>query len=76
MQVQIHPSWEKALRAAFEDPYLQNLIAFVKEEYQNTLCFPPRGLIFNAFNKCPLNDVKVVVLGQDPYHGKGQADGL
>ena len=76
MQVQIHPSWEKALRAEFEDPYFQNLIAFVKEEYQNTLCFPPRGLIFNAFNKCTLNDVKVVVLGQDPYHGKGQADGL
>jgi uracil-DNA glycosylase len=57
-------------------PIFQSLISFVKDEYNKTLCFPPGSLIFNAFNKCPFDKVKVVILGQDPYHGLGQANGL
>ena len=76
MQVEIHPSWKKVLQSEFESPYFQSLISFVKDEYNKTLCFPPGSLIFNAFNKCPFDKVKVVILGQDPYHGLGQADGL
>ncbi len=76
MQVEIHPSWKKVLQSEFESPYFQSLISFVKDEYNKTLCFPPGSLIFNAFDKCPFDKVKVVILGQDPYHGLGQADGL
>ena len=76
MQVEIHPSWKKVLQSEFESPYFQNLISFVKDEYNKTLCFPPGSLIFNAFDKCPFDQVKVVILGQDPYHGLGQANGL
>jgi uracil-DNA glycosylase len=76
MQVEIHPSWKKVLQSEFESPYFQSLISFVKDEYNKTLCFPPGSLIFNAFNKCPFDKVKVVILGQDPYHGLGQANGL
>ena len=76
MQVQIHPSWEKALQPEFESSYFQNLIAFVKGEYQNSRCFPPGKLIFNALDSCPLDEVKVGILGQDPYHGLRQAHGL
>ena len=76
MQVEIHPSWKKVLRSEFESPYFQSLISFVKDEYNKTLCFPPGSLIFNAFDKCPFDKVKVVILGQDPYHGLGQANGL
>ena len=76
MQVEIHPSWKKVLQSEFESSYFQSLISFVKDEYNKTLCFPPGSLIFNAFDKCPFDKVKVVILGQDPYHGLGQADGL
>ena len=76
MQVDIHPSWKKVLQSEFESPYFQSLISFVKDEYNKTLCFPPGSLIFNAFDKCPFDKVKVVILGQDPYHGLGQANGL
>ncbi len=76
MQVEIHPSWKKVLHSEFESPYFQSLISFVKDEYNKTLCFPPGSLIFNAFDKCPFDKVKVVILGQDPYHGLGQANGL
>ena len=76
MQVEIHPSWKKVLQSEFESPYFQSLISFVKDEYNKTLCFPPGSLIFNAFDKCPFDKVKVVILGQDPYHGLGQANGL
>tara|TARA_B100001093_G_scaffold309568_1_gene295375 strand:+ start:726 stop:1394 length:669 start_codon:yes stop_codon:yes gene_type:complete len=76
MQVEIHPSWKKVLQSEFESPYFQSLISFVKDEYNKTLCFPPGSLIFNAFDKCPFDMVKVVILGQDPYHGLGQANGL
>ena len=76
MQVQIHPSWEKALQSEFNSPYFQHLIIFVKTAYQNSRCYPPGPLIFNAFDRCPFDQVKVVLLGQDPYHGPGQAHGL
>lgn len=76
MQVQIHPSWEKVLKTEFSSPYFQDLIAFVKKEYKNNRCFPPGSQIFNAFDSCPFEQVKVVLLGQDPYHGPGQAHGL
>ena len=76
MQVQIHPSWEKVLQSEFDQPYFEALITFIKNEYRNSTCFPPGSLIFNAFNRCPFDKVKVVLLGQDPYHGPGQAHGL
>ena len=76
MQVQIHPSWEKVLQSEFDQPYFEALITFIKKEYQSTQCYPPGPLIFNAFNRCPFNQVKVILLGQDPYHGFGQAHGL
>ena len=76
MRVQIHPSWEKVLQPEFESSYFQDLITFVKSEYKKSSCFPPGSQIFNAFNSCPLEQTKVVILGQDPYHGSGQANGL
>ena len=76
MAVRIHPSWEKILTDEFEAAYFQKLIAFVKTAYTKQVCYPPGLLIFNAFQECPLENVKVVLLGQDPYHGAGQAHGL
>lgn len=76
MNVKIEPSWKKALDHKFKEKYFIELVDFVKEEYQTQLVFPPGKDIFNAFNLCPLNQVKVVLLGQDPYHGSGQAHGL
>ena len=76
MRVQIHPSWEKKLASAFSQPDFKALVDFVKHEYRSHRCFPPGNLIFEAFNACPFEAVKVVVLGQDPYHGPGQAHGL
>lgn len=76
MQVKIHPSWHAQLTNEFEKPYFHDLIAFVKEEYTVNRCFPKGNQIFAAFDFCPFEDVKVVVIGQDPYHGFGQANGL
>lgn len=76
MQVQIHPSWENVLQLQFDRPYFKQLISFVKTAYQTEQCFPNGKKIFNAFDQCPLDDVKVVIIGQDPYHGPGQANGL
>lgn len=76
MQVKIHPSWQAQLENEFEKPYFQNLITFVKDEYSNHRCFPKGSQIFSAFDFCPFDDVKVVIIGQDPYHGFGQANGL
>jgi uracil-DNA glycosylase len=76
MQVKIETSWAEKLTAEFEKPYFSELVDFVKEEYNRHLVFPPGKLIFNAFEHCPFNQVKVVILGQDPYHGPGQAHGL
>ena len=77
MDVKIDASWKEVLEAEFEKDYFKHLTAFVKEEYAGTTpIYPPARLIFNAFDQCPFNDVKVVILGQDPYHGVGQANGL
>jgi uracil-DNA glycosylase len=76
MEVKIEPSWQKILQKEFDQPYFEQLVKFVKEEYATQTIFPPAGQIFNAFNSCPFNDVRVVILGQDPYHGAGQAHGL
>lgn len=76
MLVKIHPSWQNVLSAEFEKPYFQQLISFVKEEYTSKTCFPKGNEIFAAFDHCHFDDVKVVIIGQDPYHGFGQANGL
>lgn len=76
MTVTIEPSWKENLKDEFEKEYFINLVDFVKKEYQNHQCYPPGNLIFNAFNHTPFNKVKVVIIGQDPYHGPGQAHGL
>lgn len=76
MQVTIEPSWAKILQGEFDKEYFVRLTQFVKEEYRTHTCYPPGPEIFNAFNLCPLQNVKVVILGQDPYHGPGQAEGL
>lgn len=74
--VDIEPLWHEKLMAEFEKPYFEMLTQFVRAEYANGLCFPPGKLIFNAFNQCPFDNVKVVLIGQDPYHEPGQAQGL
>jgi len=76
MNVNIHESWKPYLQAEFDKPYFQELANFVKNEYANYCCYPPGKQIFNAFEHCHFDDVKVVILGQDPYHGPGQAHGL
>ncbi len=74
--VRIHDSWKKHLASEFEREYWQNLTVFVKNEYGTGKVFPPAGKIFRAFDLCPFDAVKVVILGQDPYHGDNQANGL
>ncbi|MDL2231180.1 uracil-DNA glycosylase [Porphyromonadaceae bacterium OttesenSCG-928-L07] len=74
--VNIEPSWKELLSDEFNKPYFEELIAFVKDEYRTAQIYPPGKLIFNAFNHCPVEKTKVVILGQDPYHGPGQAHGL
>lgn len=76
MDVKIEPSWKERLRDEFEKPYFADLINFVKTEYATGRVYPPGKLIFNAFDKCPFGNCKIVILGQDPYHGAGQANGL
>ena len=76
MDVKIEESWKKELAKEFEKDYFIKLTEFVREEYRTTKVYPPGNLIFNAFNLCPFDKVKVVIIGQDPYHGPGQAHGL
>jgi len=76
MTVKIEPSWKEQLQEEFLKPYFTNLSQFVKEEYAAHTCYPSGNLIFSAFNHTPFNKVKVVIIGQDPYHGIGQANGL
>lgn len=76
MNVQIEEGWKKALAPEFEKDYFVRLTDFVRQEYKQTTVYPPGRLIFNAFNLCPFDKVKVVIIGQDPYHGPGQAHGL
>lgn len=76
MNVAIEESWKEVLSPEFKKDYFIRLTDFVRQEYQTTTVYPPGKLIFNAFNLCPYPKVKVVIIGQDPYHGPGQAHGL
>ena len=76
MNVKIEESWGQHIGNEFEKQYFIDLIKFVRYEYATTTCYPPGKLIFNAFNLCPFDKVKVVIIGQDPYHEPGQAHGL
>lgn len=76
MNVQIEESWKQRLQTEFNKAYFTKLTDFVRQEYSQGTIYPPGKLIFNAFNLCPFDKVKVVIIGQDPYHGPGQAHGL
>jgi len=76
MHVKIEESWQNVLQDEFEKPYFKNLVSFVKDEYTSQKVYPRGDQIFNAFALCPFDQVKVVILGQDPYHGPNQANGL
>ncbi len=76
MEVQIENSWKKLLQNEFEKDYFKQLVAFVKSEYSNYKIYPPGKLIFSAFDHTPFEKLKIVIIGQDPYHGDGQAHGL
>lgn len=76
MEVKIDPSWKEVLKDEFEQPYFKELTEFVKKEYAGEVVYPPPKHIFRAFDLCPFDKVKVVILGQDPYHGPRQANGL
>ena len=76
MNVKIEQSWKEQLALEFDKEYFKSLTDFVRQEYQSTTVYPPGSYIFNAFEHCPFDKVKVVILGQDPYHEPGQAHGL
>ena len=76
MNVKIEQSWKEQLASEFDKEYFKSLTDFVRQEYQSTTVYPPGSYIFNAFEHCPFDKVKVVILGQDPYHEPGQAHGL
>lgn len=76
MNVSIEPSWKSQLQEEFEKPYFTKLADFVREEYENHQCFPKGLAIFSAFRHSPFNTTRVVIIGQDPYHGPGQANGM
>lgn len=76
MKVQIHPEWQSVLAEEFQKPYFIDLAEFVRAEYRQHTCYPKGNEIFSAFNLCPFSKTKVVIIGQDPYHGSGQAHGL
>jgi uracil-DNA glycosylase len=76
MKLSIHNTWKKVLMEEFNKPYYEELIEFVSGEYKTKTCYPKPANIFEAFNKASFDKVKVVVIGQDPYHGEGQANGL
>ena len=76
MQINLNTSWQSILSDEINKPYFQDLIKTVDEEYKKYTCYPPKKLIFAAFNYCSFKNVKVVIIGQDPYHGVGEANGL
>lgn len=76
MEVRLEKTWKKLLREEFAKPYFQTLSDFIHREYQNETVYPPPRFIFNALDSLPVDKVKVVIIGQDPYHGPGQAHGL
>ena len=75
-EIQLEESWKERLHEEFEKPYFTDLKKFIHQQYKNAAVYPHPKNIFRAFDLCPFEDVKVVILGQDPYHGKGQANGL
>lgn len=75
-EVRIDPSWKSALHDEFTTPYWEKLTSFVREQYQSKIVYPPAANVFRAFDLCPFDKVKVVIVGQDPYHGAKQANGL
>ncbi|MDD3728147.1 MAG: uracil-DNA glycosylase [Dysgonamonadaceae bacterium] len=76
MNVKIEESWKNILKDEFEKPYFKLLTQFIRKEYSSQQIYPPAKLIFNAFDQCPFDQVKAVIIGQDPYHNPGQANGL
>ena len=76
MEVKIEKSWKKVLNNEFKKEYFNSLVSFLKDEYKNKIIYPPGRRIFSSFNFCPFDKVKVVIIGQDPYHGINQANGL
>ncbi|MBC7749679.1 MAG: uracil-DNA glycosylase [Methylotenera sp.] len=76
MQINLNSEWQSILSDEIQHPYFHDLMESVGEEYKSYTCYPPQDLIFAAFNYCNFNDLKVVIIGQDPYHGKGEANGL
>lgn len=76
MNLNLNSSWQSVLSDEIAKPYFTDLIKTVDEEYRTTVCFPPKELIFSAFNSCTFDSVRVVIIGQDPYHGVGEANGL
>lgn len=76
MDVKIHTSWKGLLQEEFVKPYFKDLTAFLKQEKLSNIIYPPESKIFNAFERCTCEKVRVVIIGQDPYHGPGQANGL
>ncbi|MBQ2992724.1 MAG: uracil-DNA glycosylase [Alistipes sp.] len=76
MEVRIAEDWKQILQPEFDKPYFETLTEFVRSEYASHQVFPRGGNIFRAFDKCPFEQLKVVIIGQDPYHGEGQANGL
>lgn len=76
MKINLSPEWQTVLADELEKPYFKDLLLLLEDECSNHICYPPIDLIFSAFNHCSFNDVKVVVIGQDPYHGEGEANGL
>ncbi len=76
MNIKLDDSWKQLLKDEFEKDYFKNLVNFIKDEYTNNVIYPPGPLIFRALNECKFEDVKVVILGQDPYHTPGVANGL
>lgn len=76
MDIKIEPSWKEALKEEFSKPYFAELAEFVRKEYKSAKIYPPPKFVFRAFELCPFDKVRVIILGQDPYHGEGQANGL
>jgi len=76
MEIHLADSWKKVLGKEMEKSYFRKLMVFVNNAYKKTVCYPPKEQIFAAFDYCSFDDLKVVIIGQDPYHGKGQANGL
>lgn len=76
MKVSIAESWQPFLQPEFDKPYFRQLAEFLRQEYSTQRVYPPGKLIFNAFDQCSFGEARVVILGQDPYHGEGQANGL